>query len=94
VVVAVLVIVYLAATIGAAIRSEEAFLRGTFGDRYDDYRRGRGGADARDRARRFSLAQAMANREYRALAGVVVALLLLLLKATYNGTFWRAGAGQ
>jgi hypothetical protein len=93
-IVAVLVIVYLAATIGAAIRSEEAFLRGKFGDRYVDYRSGRASADARDRARSFRLAQAMANREYRALAGVAVALLLLLLKATYNGTFWRAGAGQ
>jgi hypothetical protein len=92
--VAVLIAVYLGMTITAAIRSEEAFLGGKFGDRYEDYRRGRGGRDARDRARPFSLAQAMANREYRALAGVAVALLLLLLKATYNGTFWRAGAGQ
>jgi hypothetical protein len=29
----------------------------------------------------------MANREYRAAAGVVGAVLLLLWKATYNGTF-------
>ena len=40
--------------------------------------------------RRFSLAQAMANKEYRALAGLVGAMLLLVLKATYNGMFWRA----
>ena len=31
----------------------------------------------------------MANREYRAVVGLVVAVLLLLLKATYNGLFWR-----
>ena len=44
--------------------------------------------------RRFSLAQAIANREHRAVAGLVVAMLLLLLKATYNGMFWRASAGR
>ena len=32
----------------------------------------------------------MANREYRAIAGLVVAMLLLLLKASYNQVFWRA----
>ena len=31
-----------------------------------------------------------ANREYRALVGLAVAVLLLALKATYNGVFWRA----
>ena len=93
-VVAALIALYLAVTIGAAVRSEEAFLRGKFGDRYDTYRRGL--EDARvagDRARRFSVTQAMANREYRAVAGFLGAVLLLLLKATYNGMFWRAGAG-
>jgi hypothetical protein len=92
-IVAALVITYLAATIGAAIRSEEAFLRQKFGARYDDYRRGRALDDGAAR-RSFSLAQAMSNREYRALGGLIGALLLLALKATYNGTFWRAGAGQ
>jgi hypothetical protein len=37
---------------------------------------------------------AMANREYRAVTGLLVAVLLLALKATYNGMFWRAGAGR
>ncbi len=61
----------LASTITAAVRSEEAFLRGTFGDDYDRYRRG--GA-ARSRAtRRFSLAQAIANREHRARRRVLLA---------------------
>jgi hypothetical protein len=91
-IVGAIVAIYLGATIGAAIRSEEAFLRRTFGDGYDAYRRG--GESTRNHAvpaaRRFSVAQAMANREYRAVAGLAVAMLLLLLKATYNGVFWRA----
>ena len=69
VVVAALIAVYLAATLTAAIKSEEAFLRRTFGDQYDllpsgvdAKRRERGAASTRA----FSLAQAMANREYRA----------------------------
>ena len=41
-----------------------------------------------------SLRQAIANREQRALAGLAIAVLLLLLKATYNGLFWRMGAGH
>jgi F0F1-type ATP synthase membrane subunit c/vacuolar-type H+-ATPase subunit K len=89
-VVAVLIAVYLAATLTAAIRSEEAFLRRTFGDQYDLYRSGVAAKRREARsARRFSLAQAMANREYRAVIGFVIAMLLLVWKATYNGMFWR-----
>jgi hypothetical protein len=87
--VAVLIAVYVGATLTAAIKNEEAFLRGAFGEQYDHYRRGRDHAAA-DTARRFSAAQAAANREYRAVAGLAAAVLLLVLKATYNGTFWRA----
>jgi protein-S-isoprenylcysteine O-methyltransferase Ste14 len=79
--VAVIIGVYLATTLTAAIRSEEAFLRDRFGDAYRQYR-DRG---AVDRSRRFSLARALANREYRALIGLVVALLLLLVKAVQWG---------
>jgi protein-S-isoprenylcysteine O-methyltransferase Ste14 len=87
VVVAVLVAVYLAVTLTAAIKSEEAFLRDSFGDRYDRYRRGDAvGAD--EAGRRFSVSQAIANREHRAIAGLIGAVLLLILKATYNGVFW------
>ncbi len=91
--VAVLVVIYLGVTLTAAIKSEEAFLRRTFGDQYDLYRSGvaarrrDGGAGAR---RRFSLEQALANREYRAVAGLAIVILLLIWKATYNGLFWRA----
>lgn len=91
--VAVLIVIYLAATLTAAIKSEEAFLRRTFGDQYDLYRSGVA-AQRRDRGaaarRRFSLDQALANREYRAVAGLAIVILLLIWKATYNGLFWRA----
>jgi len=82
-VVAAIVAVYLAVTLSAAIKSEEAFLRRVFGDEYDEFRYRR----QLDRVRRFSWARAMANREYRAVAGVLLALLLLVFKATYNGLF-------
>ena len=91
--VAVLIAVYLATTLTAAIKSEEAYLRRHFGDQYDLYRSGL--AEKRERSalnerRRFSLQQAIDNREHRAIAGFVAVVLLLVLKATYNGTFWRA----
>ena len=87
--VAGLIALYASVTLTAAIKNEEAFLRHTFGDRYDRYRRGSAGAAA-ERDRRFSVAQATANHEHRALVGLAVAVLLLVLKATYNGSFWRA----
>ena len=93
-VVAVLIAIYLLTTISAAIRSEEAFLRQKFGDAYDRYRRGPAAGDASAERRRFSLQQAIANREHRAVAGLAIAVLLLVLKATYNGLFWRMGAGH
>jgi len=90
--VALLVVVYLATTITAAIKSEEAFLRRHFGEQYELYRCGvverRKSPGARER--RFSLRQAIANREHRAVLGLAIAILLLALKATYNGSFWRA----
>jgi protein-S-isoprenylcysteine O-methyltransferase Ste14 len=88
--VAVLIAIYLATTLTAAISSEEAFLRRTFGEQYDLYRSGVAAKRAVGSKRRFSFAQAMANREYRAVIGLVVALLLLLLKARYTGLFWQA----
>jgi protein-S-isoprenylcysteine O-methyltransferase Ste14 len=74
---------YLAVTLRAAVRNEEAYLRRTFGGQYDLYKQQR----VVNTARRFSGAQAVANREYRALVGLVAAMLLLALKATYNGSF-------
>jgi hypothetical protein len=39
------------------------------------------------------MARAIANHEHRAAIGLAVAVLLLLLKATYNGMFWRQPGG-
>lgn len=80
---AAIVAAYLAVTLTAAIKNEERFLREKFGEVYDEYRVQR----VVDRERRFSWSQAMANREYRAMAGVTAALLVLIWKATYNGMF-------
>jgi protein-S-isoprenylcysteine O-methyltransferase Ste14 len=87
--VAALIFLYLATTLTAAIRSEEAHLRRAFGEQYDRYRGGVAATGASPSRRRFSLTQAMANREYRAVVGLVIAILLLLLKARYTGVFWQ-----
>ena len=52
---AVLAAVYMGATVTAAIRTEEAFLRRSFGDAYDQYQRSR----AEPTARRFSAGQCL-----------------------------------
>jgi protein-S-isoprenylcysteine O-methyltransferase Ste14 len=81
-----LIALYLGATIRAAVRSEEAYLRQLFGDYYDRFKRGELLRDTESH-RHFSLRQALANREQRAVAGLAIAWLLLLFKATYNGMF-------
>ena len=75
-IVAVVAAVYVGSTIPAAIRTEEAFLRRTFGDTYDRYRR----SQSPPMARRFSLARARGNREYRAVLGLIAGFALLALK--------------
>jgi hypothetical protein len=85
VVVTILIAVYLGVTIAAAVRTEEAFLRNQFGAAYQVYKSGGAAAPPR----RFSLERAIANGEHRTLAGIAAAVLLLVLKATYNGLFWR-----
>ena len=74
---AVLVIVYLAATLLAAMRSEEATLDARFADEYQAYRAGR--AEPVDRV--FSFARLSANREYRAIAGLALGMGLLYLRS-------------
>lgn len=74
---ALLVALYLVLTIGAAIRSEESHLTEKFGNAYPEYRDGR----SNGAPRRFSVARAWRNREYRSLLGVLAALALLLWKA-------------
>ena len=74
---AVLVLAYLTLTYAAAIRSEEAHLTEKFGAAYPEYQVGRStGVD-----RRFSVERVMRNREYRAMAGLVLVLALLAWKA-------------
>lgn len=72
----VLVLAYLTATYGAAISSEEAHLTQKFGAAYPEYKEGRSTAAER----RFSFERAIRNREYRAAAGLLLALALLAWK--------------
>jgi protein-S-isoprenylcysteine O-methyltransferase Ste14 len=67
---------YLGITLTAAIRTEEAFLRATFGREYDEYCRGAGQAVDRP----FSVARAWRNREYRAILGMGAVFAVLALK--------------
>jgi protein-S-isoprenylcysteine O-methyltransferase Ste14 len=76
VVVAAIVLAYLAITLTAAIRTEEAHLTEKFGAAYPDYRDGRAAAERR----RFSFARAMRNREYRAMAGLLAVVAILVWK--------------
>lgn len=77
VVVAILALLYLGMTLGAAMASEERHLTEKFGAAYPAYKEGR----APGGARRFDLARAMRNREYRAVIGLLAALALLSWKA-------------
>lgn len=72
-VVAALCVVYLGVTLVAAVRTEEATLDAQFDGAYSAYREGR----AEPVARRFSWTRVMANREYRAVAGLVAAFAYL-----------------
>jgi protein-S-isoprenylcysteine O-methyltransferase Ste14 len=79
-IVAALILVYMASTLTAAIRTEEAFLSRQFGEVYDLYRR----SAAEPATRRFSLARARKNREYRAVMGIIGGFALLALKIILN----------
>jgi protein-S-isoprenylcysteine O-methyltransferase Ste14 len=76
VVVALVAALYIGVTIPMASRAEEAFLRRTFGDAYDRYRR----SQSEPVTRRFSFERARRNREYRAVTGLVGGFALLALK--------------
>ncbi len=76
VVAAGLILMYMVATLTAAVRTEEAFLRRTFGETYVRYQRSFGEPGTR----RFSLARARKNREHRAAAGLIGGFALLALK--------------
>jgi protein-S-isoprenylcysteine O-methyltransferase Ste14 len=76
VIVAAIVIAYLALTLTAAMRSEEAHLREKFGDAYDAYAERR--APKVERA--FSWQRALRNREHHTIAGLLTGLLFLAAK--------------
>lgn len=76
---ALVVLAYLALTMPTTARREEASLDRDLGGAYSAYREGR--AEASDR--RFRWSQVEANRELRALAGVVLGLALLVLRARF-----------
>ena len=69
-------VVYMVATLTAAVRTEEAFLRRRFGGAYDEYRRSEG----EKMKRRFSLARAWRNKEYRAVVGLLIGFAFLALR--------------
>ena len=75
-IVAAIVIAYLALTLTAAMRSEEAHLREKFGDAYDAYAERR----AEPMVRQFSWARAVGNREHHTIAGLLAGFALLALK--------------
>jgi protein-S-isoprenylcysteine O-methyltransferase Ste14 len=76
-VVAVIVIAYLAITLTAAVRTEEAHLTDKFGAAYPAYRAGK----ADGVFRQFSPARAVRNREYRAALGLLLVLAVFAWKA-------------
>ena len=75
--VALLVSLYLVATLMAAMRGEEAHLDDKFDGAYSEYRAGRATAVERS----FSFARLSANQEYRAIAGLVLGMGLLYLRS-------------
>jgi hypothetical protein len=82
--VTLLVAVYLGLTLAAAMQTEERTLTARFGDQYEAYRKGRAshpespGAAPVDRP--FSWSRVAANREYRAVMGLLVMAVLLFLR--------------
>lgn len=76
VIVALLVGGYLAVTMAAAIRTEEATLDARFSGAYSDYRAGR----VAPAQQPFSWARVAQNREYRAVIGFVLGFGLLALR--------------
>ena len=77
---AALVATYLASTVVAAIRAEEAGMRTSFGDQYDAYLESR--STRVDRP--FSLDRAMKNKEYRAVAGLMIFAAMLAVKTAFD----------
>jgi len=75
-IVTAIVSAYLVITLVAAMRTEEATLDARFGGEYAAYREGR----AAPVSRPFSSDRVMANKEYRAVVGLLVGFALLYLR--------------
>ena len=73
---AALAVVYLAGSLSAAVRLEEATLRAKFGDLYDRYAAG----TAEGTNRPYSLERARRNGEVQTVLGVLAALAILAMK--------------
>jgi protein-S-isoprenylcysteine O-methyltransferase Ste14 len=78
--VTLLVAAYVATTLVAAIRHEEANMRASFGDQYQAYLESR----ARPIDRRFSLRRARKNREHRTIAGLMLMAAMFAAKAAFG----------
>ena len=78
--VALIVAIYITTTILSAIRTEETHLRSVFGVTYDMYKVSPNSAVNRS----FSGARMMANREHRAITGLVCGFGLLALRLIVN----------
>jgi rfaE bifunctional protein nucleotidyltransferase chain/domain len=82
---ALLSLAYLAITIPAAMRAEEAELIAQFGREYDAYRAGRAATTtAVDRT--FSIERVMANQEHRTVAGFALGMGLLVARMFIRGS--------
>lgn len=77
------IVVYLASTLTAAMKAEEAHLREKFGDAYDRY----ASRAAPPLARAFSWERAWRNREHHALVGLAAGLSLMAFKVWYSRGF-------
>lgn len=75
-VVAVIIAIYVGATIPAAMLAEERHLREKFGGEYDAY----AASQTMPMARAFSFTRARLNREHHTVAGVVIGFALLAVK--------------
>jgi hypothetical protein len=84
--VAAVVAIYLVVTLAAAIRAEEAHLDEKFQGGYSEYRAGRSAAASR----RFSWTRLRANREGRAIVGLVVGFAFLAWRAA-KPDIWLSG---
>ena len=75
-----IVAAYMAATILAAIRHEEAGMRASFGDQYDAYAQSR----VQPVNRPFSLARAVKNKEHKAVGGLAAVAAILWAKSFFQ----------